>query len=42
VHFRAGLDEANLPPEWDAQFWEYVQRAALHMVNTVEPVGPST
>jgi hemoglobin len=40
VHFRAGLDEARLPPELDAQFWEYVQRAALHMVNTVEPVGP--
>ncbi len=34
VHFRAGLDEVALPPELDAQFWEYVNHAALFMVNS--------
>ena len=36
VHFRAGLDEANLSPEHDAQFWDYVTHAAQFMVNTLE------
>ena len=36
THFRAGLDEANLPPELDAQFWDYVTHAAQFMVNTFE------
>lgn len=40
-HFRAGLDEARLSPEQDAQFWEYVQRAAEFMVNTLEDPGTS-
>ena len=35
-HFRAGLDEAGLPPELDAQFWDYVTHAAQFMVNTFE------
>ena len=35
-HFRAGLDEANLTPEQDAQFWDYVTHAAQFMVNTLE------
>ena len=34
AHFRAGLDEVALPPELDAQFWDYVERASLMMVNT--------
>jgi hemoglobin len=34
VHFRAGLDAAELTPEQDAQFWEYVTHAAKFMVNT--------
>ena len=39
MHFRAGLDEANLSPELDAQFWDYVTHAAQFMVNTFdEPV----
>jgi len=38
-HFRAGLDEADLPPELDAQFWDYVTHAAQFMVNSFdEPV----
>ena len=37
--FRAGLDAANLTPEQDAQFWDYVTHAAQFMVNTFdEPV----
>ena len=32
-HFRAGLDAADLTPEQDAAFWEYVVRAAEFMVN---------
>ncbi len=34
-HFRAALDEADLTPEQDAQFWEYVTHAAQFMVNTL-------
>jgi hemoglobin len=34
VHFRAGLDAANLTPEQDQQFWDYVTHAAKFMVNT--------
>ncbi len=34
MHFRTALDEAKLAPEHDAQFWSYVERAALHMVNS--------
>lgn|SRR5690554_7759 len=33
-HFRAGLDAARLEPELDAQFWEYVTRAAEFMINS--------
>ena len=36
LHFRAGLDAANLTPAQDAQFWEYVTHAAQFMVNTLE------
>jgi hemoglobin len=36
LHFRAGLDAANLSPEQDAQFWDYVTHAAQFMVNTFE------
>ena len=36
LHFRAGLDAANLTPEQDAQFWDYVTHAAQFMVNTLE------
>ena len=35
-HFRAGLDEANLAPEQDAKFWDYVTHAAQFMVNTLD------
>ena len=36
LHFRAGLDEVDLTPEQDAQFWDYVTHAAQFMVNTFE------
>ena len=35
VHFRAGLDEADLTPEQDEKFWGYVTHAAQFMVNTL-------
>lgn len=35
-HFRAGLDEANLTPEQDAKFWDYVTHAAQFMVNSLD------
>ncbi|NPC97755.1 globin [Nocardioides sp. zg-DK7169] len=35
-HFRAALDDADLTPEQDAQFWDYVTHAAQFMVNTFE------
>ena len=34
THFRAGLDEARLPPELDAKFWGYVTYAAEFMLNS--------
>ncbi len=40
VHFRAGLDAADLTPEQDAQFWDYVTHAAQFMVNTFERARP--
>ena len=36
LHFRSGLDAANLPAEQDAQFWDYIVHAAQAMVNTLE------
>ena len=36
MHFREGLDEANLTPEQDARFWDYVNHAAQFMVNSFE------
>ncbi len=40
AHFRIALDEAALPPELDARFWEYVQRASLFLVNTQDEPAP--
>ena len=34
MHFRAGLDAAELTPEQDERFWDYVTHAAQFMVNT--------
>ena len=36
THFRAGLDAADLTPEQDARFWDYVTHAAQFMVNSFE------
>jgi hemoglobin len=33
-HFRDALDEVGLPPEQDAQFWDYITHAAQFMVNS--------
>jgi len=37
VHFRAGLDKADLPADLDEQFWAYVQHAATFMINSDDP-----
>jgi hemoglobin len=36
ARFRAALDEVALPPDQDAQFWDYVTHAAQFMVNSFE------
>jgi len=36
AHMRAALDSLNLPPEQDRTLWEYLERAAFFMVNTLE------
>jgi len=36
THFRAALDEVALPPEQDAQFWDYITHAAQFMVNSFD------
>jgi hemoglobin len=36
LHFREGLDEANLPPELEAEFWDYVTHAAQFMINSFD------
>ena len=39
-HMRAALDEIGLPPELDAQLWDYLVMAAHSLVNQ-QPAGPS-
>ena len=36
LHFRAGLDAADLTPEQDQKFWDYVTHAAQFMVNSFD------
>ena len=36
LHFRAALDEADLTPEQDEKFWNYITYAAQSMVNSFE------
>jgi hemoglobin len=35
-HMRAALDTLELPPLYDAEMWDYLDRAAHAMVNTFE------
>jgi hemoglobin len=35
-HMRAAVDALDLPPEQDRTLWEYLERAAYFMVNTME------
>jgi hemoglobin len=39
AHMRVAVDELDLPPLHEATLWDYLQRAALAMVNTFEPTG---
>lgn len=36
-HMRRALDSLELPKEQDQVFWEYLERAAYFMVNTLDP-----
>ncbi len=40
---REAVDELGLSPLHEATLWDYLQRAAMAMVNTFEPtgIGPS-
>ncbi|MFG6401605.1 globin [Microbacterium sp. P04] len=42
THMRAAVDELELPPLLEETLWDYLQRAALAMVNTFEPTSPHT
>ncbi len=35
-HMRAGVDELALPADLEAVLWDYLQRAAFSLVNTME------
>jgi hemoglobin len=35
-HMRAAVDSLDLAPEYDNALWDYLQRAAMHMVNTMD------
>ena len=35
-HMRRAVDTLNLPPEQDRTLWDYLYRAAMFMVNTME------
>ena len=35
-HMRAAVETLNLAPEQEARLWEYLQRAAMFMVNTMD------
>jgi hemoglobin len=35
-HMRAAVDSLDLPPLYAAQLWDYLERAAWSMVNTLE------
>jgi hemoglobin len=35
-HMRAALDSLGLPPEQERTLWDYLERAAYFMVNTLE------
>ena len=35
-HMRAAVDSLNLDSEYGTILWDYLQRAAMHMVNTLE------
>jgi hemoglobin len=36
-HMRRAVDSLNLPPDQDATLWDYLERAAMFMVNTFDP-----
>lgn len=41
-HMRTAVDEAQLSPLHESTLWDYLERAAYAMVNTLEPSGIGT
>nr|WP_263294087.1 globin [Microbacterium sp. EST19A] len=41
-HMRTAVDEAQLSPLHETTLWDYLERAAYAMVNTMEPSGIGT
>jgi hemoglobin len=40
-HMRHAVDTLDLPPALDKTLWEYLERAAMFMVNTMDVPGPA-
>ena len=40
MHMRTAVTELNLPPAYESMLWDYLERAAWSMVNTIG--GPAT
>jgi hemoglobin len=38
-HMRRAVDSLDLPSEYDAMLWDYLERSAYFMVNTADPVA---
>nr|MDT0662308.1 globin [Micromonospora sp. DSM 115978] len=39
AHMRRAVDGLDLPPEQERTLWDYLERAAYFMVNTMDPAG---
>ncbi|WP_375384154.1 globin [uncultured Microbacterium sp.] len=39
AHMRVAVDALDLPPLHESTLWDYLERAAMAMVNTFEPTG---
>jgi hemoglobin len=41
-HMRRAVESLDLPPDQAATLWDYLERAAYFMVNTMDPVEPGS
>jgi hemoglobin len=42
AHMRAAVESLGLPPLYESQLWDYLERAAHSMVNTFGPPAPGS